>query len=217
MEDTIPVLLGVIIVTCLFSWKGFNDPSFFNKYLFNVGRIKAGEQYRMFSSALLHGDLMHLAFNMYSLYMFAPLLVYFFGSIKFLIIYIFSIAIGSLLSLEINKNNSYYTAIGASGGVMGVIYSAILINPDMGLYFFFIPIRIPAYLFAIGYLAYSVFGIKKSIGNIGHEAHIGGALGGIIITGALNFDLITSNIVLLVLMLIPIVALYVLYRLGKLK
>jgi len=212
-----PILLVLIIATCLFSWKGFNDADFFNKFMFNVGRIKAGEQYRMFSSALLHGDVMHLAFNMYSLYMFAPILISYFGSIKFLLIYIFSVAFGSLLAFEINKKNYYYTAIGASGGVMGVIYSAILIYPDMGLYFFFIPIKIPAYIFAIGYLAYSVFGIKKSIGNIGHEAHIGGALGGIVVTGFLDFSLITNNILLLVLMLLPIVALYVMYQRGMLK
>jgi len=217
MEQTIPVVLAVIIITCLFSWKGFNDSSFFNKYMFNVGRIKAGEQYRMFTSAVLHGDLMHLAFNMYSLYMFAGILVLFFGSLKFLIIYILSVAFGALLSLQINKDNNYYSAIGASGGVMGVIYSAILIYPDMGLYLFFIPIEIPAYLFAIGYLAYSVFGIKKSLGNIGHEAHIGGAIGGILVTGILDYQLLTNNLLLLALMLAPIVALYVMYRSGKLK
>jgi membrane associated rhomboid family serine protease len=216
MNESI-ILILLIVVTGVFSWKGFNEPSFFGKYMFNVGRIKAGEQYRMFSSALLHGDLMHLIFNMYSLYMFAPILIWYFGSFKFLLIYIFSIAIGSLLALEINKNNNYYNAIGASGGVMGVIYSAILINPDMGLYFFFIPIKIPAYIFAIGYLAYSVFGIKKSIGNIGHEAHIGGALGGLIITGVLDFSLILNNILLIGLMLVPIIVLYFMYRTGKLK
>ncbi|UYW01555.1 rhomboid family intramembrane serine protease [Flavobacterium agricola] len=217
MEQTIPVLLVLIIVTCLFSWKGFNDPSFFNKYMFQVARVKAGEQYRMFTSALLHGDLMHLAFNMYTLYMFAPILVYYFGSIQFLIIYIFSVASGSLLAYAINKDNNYYSAIGASGGVMGIIYSAILINPDMGLYFFFIPIRIPAFVFAIGYLAYSVFGVKKAIGNIGHEAHIGGALGGIIITGVLNFGLILNNLLLLALLLLPIVILFVMHKNGKLR
>lgn len=211
------VLLVLIAVTCLFSWKGFNDQSFFTKYMFHIGAIKSGDKKRIFTSALLHGDLAHLAFNMYSLYMFAPIVIYIFGDIKFVLVYLASILMGSLLSLEFNKTNYNYTAIGASGGVVGVIYCAILLYPDMNLRLFFIPIDIPAYIFAIAYLAFSVFGIKKNIGNVGHDAHIGGAIGGILITALFNFSAIINNIKLVALMLIPIVVMFAMHKSGKLK
>ena len=211
------VLIAIIAITCLVSWKGFNDPYFLNKYKFNTRAIQQGEKFRLFTSGFLHADLMHLGFNMYTLYSFSTVLLYFLGDIKYLLVYLGSILTGSLLALQFNKSNSYYNALGASGGVTGVIYSAVLLYPQMELNLFFIPIEIPSYLFAVGFLAFSVFGMKKNLGNIGHDAHIGGALGGILITLAMKPGLLLSNMTILLVMLIPVAVMIYLQRTGKLN
>jgi membrane associated rhomboid family serine protease len=99
---------------------------------------------------------------------------------------------------------------------MGVLYSAILIDPNMNLYMFFIPIPIPAYLFGIGYLLYSIYGMKAKNDNIGHTAHFGGAVGGYLITLLKEPSMLIDNIVMVVLLLIPIILLFVMSKMGKL-
>jgi membrane associated rhomboid family serine protease len=115
-----------------------------------------------------------------------------------------------------HKNDYNYRAIGASGAVMGVLYSAILIDPNMNLYMFFIPIPIPAYLFGIGYLLYSIYGMKAKDDNIGHTAHFGGAVGGYLITLLKEPSMLVDNTLMVVLLLIPIILLFVMSKKGKL-
>jgi membrane associated rhomboid family serine protease len=144
-------LFAIILVNVLFSSKGFNDESFFRKYQFHVGSIRAGEQFRMVTSAFLHVDIMHLAFNMLTLWFFAPVVCSFLGDLSFVLIYFGSLIFGSLLTMLFHKEEYSYSAVGASGAVTGVLYSAILLKPDMMLGIFFI-IPIPAYLFGIAYV-----------------------------------------------------------------
>ncbi len=211
-----PILIIVIVATCLFSYKGFNDLVFFRKYEFHIGSIRSGEQIRMFSSGFLHADLGHLFFNMFTLYMFAPVVINYFGNISFLIIYVISLVFGSLLTLLMHKNDYNYRAIGASGAVTGILYSSILIDPSMSLYLFFIPIPIPTYVFGIGYLLYSIYGMKAKNDNIGHTAHFGGAIGGYLITLIKAPDMLVNNTSMVVLLAIPIVILFVMAKMGKL-
>ncbi|WP_455169934.1 rhomboid family intramembrane serine protease, partial [Aegicerativicinus sediminis] len=161
------VTIVLIAANALISYKGFNDFSFFEKYKFNIGAIRRGEQIRMFSSGFLHADFTHLFVNMFTLYFFADVVVSGLGNLNFIIIYVASLILGNLLSLYFHKDEYYYSAVGASGAVTGILYSAILLQPGMSLYMFFIPIPIPAYIFGIGYLLYSIYGMKKRIGNIG--------------------------------------------------
>jgi len=208
-------LIAIIAANVLFSMKGFNDLSFFRKYEFHIGSIRAGEQTRMFSSAFFHADWGHLFFNMFSLFMFAPVVINYLGSVSFLLIYIGSLLCGSLLTLVFHKDDFSYRAIGASGAVTGILYSAILLNPDMSLFLFFIPIPIPAYLFGIGYLLYSIYGMKAKNDNIGHVAHFGGAIGGYLITLSKEPAMFTENTFMVVLLAIPIVLLFILAKAGK--
>jgi membrane associated rhomboid family serine protease len=205
----------IIVVTVLFSYKGFNDLQFFRKFEFHIGSIRAGDQIRMFSSGFLHADIGHLFFNMFTLYMFAPVVVNYFGEASLFLIYMVSLASGSLLTLLMHKNEYSYRAIGASGAVTGIIYSAILLQPDMMLGLFYV-IPIPAYLFGIGYLLYSIYGMKAKNDNIGHTAHFGGAIGGYLITILKDPSMLTENTFMVLLLLIPIVILFVLSKLGKL-
>jgi membrane associated rhomboid family serine protease len=209
------ILIAIIITTILISYKGFNDISFFRKHEFHIGSIRSGEQIRMISSGFLHADMGHLFFNMFTLYMFAPVVSGYFGNTSFLVIYIGSLVFGSLLTLLMHKNDYGYRAIGASGAVTGIIYSAILIQPDMMLGLFYV-IPIPAYLFGIGYLLYSIYGMKAKNDNIGHTAHFGGAIGGYLITLIKEPSMFEYNLTMVVLLAIPILILFVLFKLGKL-
>lgn len=209
------ILVGIIVANAVISYKGFNDLSFFRKYEFHVGSIRSGEQIRMLSSGFLHVDMMHLIFNMLTLYFFAPVVLSWLGPFSFVLIYFGSLIFGNLLTMMFHKNDYSYRAVGASGAVTGVLYSAILLQPDMMLGVFFI-IPMPAYIFGIVYLLYSIYGMKAKNDNIGHTAHFGGAIGGYLITLIKEPSMLTDNTLMVILLAIPIVILFGMAKLGKL-
>ncbi len=209
------ILIGIIVANVLISYKGFNDLSFFRKYEFHVGSIRSGEQIRMLSSGFLHVDMMHLIFNMLTLWFFAPVVIQWLGTFSFVLVYFGSLIFGSLLTMLFHKNDYSYRAVGASGAVTGVLYSAILLQPDMMLGIFFV-IPIPAYLFGILYLLYSIYGMRAKNDNIGHTAHFGGAIGGYVITLLKEPSLFVDHTLMVVLLAIPIFILFVMAKLGKL-
>jgi membrane associated rhomboid family serine protease len=209
------ILIAIIVANALFSYKGFNDHSFFRKYEFHMGSIRSGEQIRMLSSGFLHADIAHLVFNMITLYFFAPVVIAYMGAFLFVIVYFGSLIFGSLLTILFHKDDYNYRAVGASGAVTGVLYSAILLQPDMMLGIFFI-IPMPAYLFGILYLLYSIYGMKAKNDNIGHTAHFGGAIGGYLITLITNPHLLVENTFMVVLLTIPIIILFAMAKMGKL-
>lgn len=209
-------LIVIIAANILFSYKGFNDLSFFRKYEFHIGSIRSGEQIRMLSSGFLHANWGHLFFNMFTLYMFAPVVISYLGGFMFVLIYAVSLVCGSLLTLVFHNNDYNYRAIGASGAVTGILYSAILLEPEMSLYLFFIPIPIPAYVFGIGYLLYSIYGMKAQNDNIGHTAHFGGAVGGYLFTISKVPTMLVDNTFMVVILAVPIILLFILAKLGKL-
>ena len=207
MDNMNQAVLILIITNVLVSMKGFKDYSFLEKYKFQVGKVLSGEKIRTITSGFLHVDWMHLGFNMYALYLFGDIVAGFLGMPYFLIIYFGSLLTGSLYSLRYHKNEPYYSAVGASGAVSGIVYASILLYPAMELYLFFIPIPIPGYIFGVGYLLYSIYGMKKQVGNIGHSAHLGGAIGGFAITLLLNPSLFNTNKILVISLGIPIILL----------
>jgi membrane associated rhomboid family serine protease len=209
------VTIVIIAANIMISYKGFSDYGFFERYKFNVGAIRRGEQIRIFSSGFLHVDTMHLLFNMITLYFFADIVVVELGNLNFIVVYITSLILGNLLSLYFHQDEYHYSAVGASGAVTGILYAAILLRPGMELYMFFIPIPIPAYIFGIGYLLYSIYGMKKRIGNIGHDAHFGGAIGGFVVTLMLMPSLFKTDLLMIGLLAIPIILLFVLHKTGK--
>jgi membrane associated rhomboid family serine protease len=211
-------ILTIIIIAAnvIITYKGLGDYQFFDRYKFHIGAIKGGDKIRMLSSGFLHVNTLHLFFNMFTLYFFAPVVIAYLGDFRFIIIYGVSLFLGSLLSYYFHKDEYHYTAVGASGAVTGVLYSAILLRPDMSLYFFLIPIPIPAYVFGIGYLLYSIYGMKKSIGNIGHDAHFGGAIGGYLATLVMLPVLLQTNLLMVLLLAVPIGILFFMHKTGKL-
>ncbi len=216
MYDLHIATIAIIAVNVLVSLKGFNDVSFFERYKFGIGAIKAGQKERMLTSGFLHVDISHLFMNMFTLFFFADVVINRFGPTKFVGIYFISLIAGSLLALFFHKDEPYYSAVGASGAVTGILYAAILLYPDMRLGIMFIPIPLPAYVLGIGYLLYSIYGMKKRLGNIGHTAHFGGAIGGYVTTLLFKPDLLVTDTLVVVLLAIPIAILFAMEKLGKL-
>jgi membrane associated rhomboid family serine protease len=215
MENIHMATLAIIAANVIISLKGFKDFSFFEKYKFNIGGIRRGEQFRMFSSGFLHLDFSHLLFNMMTLYFFADVVIGSIGYVKFILIYLASLLVGNLLSFYFHKDEYHYSAIGASGAVSGILYSAILFYPNMSLYMFFIPIPIPAWVFGILYLLYSIYGMRKSLGNIGHDAHFGGALAGYVLTILFAPSLLNTQLWIIALLAVPLLLLFILIKLKK--
>ena len=206
LENQNLVVVLIIIANVLFSMKGFENYTFFEMYKFQINKILNGEKIRMISSGFLHADWVHLGFNMYALFLFGDIVSKILGTPNFLIIYFGSLLAGSLYTLYYHKNEPFYSAIGASGAVSGIVYASILLFPDMQLLLFF-AIPVPGYVFGVGYLLYSIYGMRKQLGNIGHAAHLGGTIGGFTITLLLFPKLFILNTIFVVLLAIPIVLL----------
>ncbi len=172
--------LILIVINFIFSVRGFKDQFFFDRYKFDVDRILVGKEYwRMIASGFLHSGWVHLIFNMVSLYAFCRLLESHVGSAAFLAIYFSSLFGGNLFALYIHRHHGDYSAIGASGAVCGVIFASIALFPSLRIGFPGLP-AIPSGLYVFLFLAYSIYGIRSQRDNIGHEAHLGGALLGML-------------------------------------
>lgn len=196
------VLIIIIAATALISFIAFSNQPLFEKYKFNVGAITNNREYiRLISAGFLHGDMMHLFFNMLTLFFFGPLVVQVYGEINFLIIYFAAIVLGNLFSLYLYKAQPWYSAIGASGGVSGILFAAVAIDP-VGISVNFIP----GFLFGTLYFAYSVYMMlnPKPHDNIGHAAHLGGAAFGLVFAVALQPEIARSNALYLGIMSLPL-------------
>ena len=183
---TLTLLFANIAITL---WAFYGNPVYmekFSEWPYQIVHDK--KYYQVITSAFLHANFMHLFFNMFALYTFGSFLEGFFignfgsfdGSLYFFLIYFFSLLFGSVLTVIFHYNDPNYVAVGASGAVSGIVFSYIIFFPESMLYVFFIPM--PAYLFAFLWIGFSVYGMKSKLGNIGHEAHLGGAVGGVIST-----------------------------------
>jgi membrane associated rhomboid family serine protease len=144
----------------------------------------------------LHADLPHLLFNMFSFFMFGEMfenqlkLQYgvFVGNINFLIFYFVGGLIATIWPFIRNSENPNYLSVGASGAVSSIVFAAMLWNPTMEVGIIFLPFYIPAYIFAPIYLAFEYWSLKKGKSNIAHDAHIGGALFGVLFVALINVE-----------------------------
>jgi len=213
------ITYAILFLTVGFSLYAMNNPEIKYKYIFHPYSINHYNQhYRFLSHAFLHGDYIHLAFNMYALWMFGPIVeqqvlpllagnLYEpdkkMGMALYIILYTGAIYASSISEYFKNKDNTHYTSLGASGAVNALIFSFITCSPMSQLGFFFIPM--PAWIFGIVYLGISYYLSKRNTGNesvdrIGHEAHFWGAMFGIVFTLTLgllnqevNFNLIKQH------------------------
>jgi membrane associated rhomboid family serine protease len=135
----------------------------------------------------IHGDFGHLLFNGLTLFFFGPSLESRIGTVKFVLLYFIGLIVSSLGTVWKRRNDPNYASLGASGAILAVLFASIMYFPDRTLYLFF-ALPIPAPLFAVGYLAYSIWASKNSRDNINHDAHLDGALTGILFVMVTDFQ-----------------------------
>lgn len=205
MSDTGILALLLIAANILISWRGFTNASFYEQYKFEVDKILVYKEYwRLVSSGFLHVGWVHLLFNMFSLFAFSGPVLGTLGSINFLLVYFSSLIGGNLLSLFIHRHHGDYSAVGASGAVCGIIFSSIALYPGVGIGFLGIPI--PGLLYALLYVLYSVYGIRSKKDNIGHDAHLGGAIIGLAVAVLLHPSSLAENYITIFLIFVPSIA-----------
>lgn len=184
-----PVTVFLLAINSLVSLHAlFVDPDTFDRYSFRPTRmVKNQEWYRMVSGAFLHGSLMHLLFNMMTLYFFGPYLELRMGVVKYLIVYFGSLLAAHIYAYVRHKHDENYAAVGASGAISGILMAFCLFRPMDNIYLFLIPVGIPAILFAVLFIAFSSYATKAGDrqggagGKIAHDAHLGGAIGGLLL------------------------------------
>lgn len=182
--------LIIVIVTALVSIGGFNNQKIINDLIFYPPAVNRGQFYRFITHGFIHADPAHLIFNMIALYSFGEnvevIFTYLFGDkgkLIYLLLYFTALIVASVPDYFKHRNNSLYRSLGASGAVSAVIFTSILFNPNSGIGFAFIPgLSIPGYIFGIIYLIVSTILAKKAQDNIGHGAHITGAIYGLVFT-----------------------------------
>lgn len=203
--------IGIIAFTVYCSYRGFTDPRFESRYIFSPIHILRDKQYyRLLSSGFLHANWIHLLFNMLSLYFFSSRVELGFGLGTFLPVYFGSIVGGNLLSLYLHRHHDY-RALGASGGVCGIIFASIFLFPGGRIYVFLLPIA--TWLYAILFILVSFFGLRRQLGRVGHDAHLGGAIIGLLITTILHPSIVPRSPVLYVVVVGISAALFIhLYR-----
>jgi hypothetical protein len=127
------------------------------------------------------------------------------GSLNFLLIYFASLVGGGLLSLLIHRHHGSYSSVGASGAVCGVMFASVALYPQVAIGLFPLPFSMPSWLYALLFVAFSIYGIRSKRDNIGHDAHLGGALVGMVLALILHPEAFAENYGTILLILIPAV------------
>ncbi len=215
MTSFISITAIIILINLLVSYKGFRDQLFYNRYSFTIDSVKLQKDYKRFvTSGFLHVGWSHLIFNMIALYFFSSNLEALIGVGNFLIIYFAGLIGGNLLSLFIHRFDSGYSSVGASGAVLAVMFSSIALLPDMRIGLFLLPISLPGWVFGLAYVLFSIYGIRSRSNNIGHDAHLGGGLAGMLTAIVLYPSILAVNYFTILIIVVPAIAfiLFIVYK-----
>jgi membrane associated rhomboid family serine protease len=172
------ILIGLTVIASLYAW---SNPTVLKNWMMNpYSTDQRREYWRFITSGFIHNDYMHLFFNMFTLYFFGGIVESTLGGVLFIILYLVGIIISDVPTFLKNRKNPYYNSLGASGGVSAVVFASILFYPMNPLYLMFIPIGIPGFIFGAIYMLYSYYQAERGGDNINHDAHLYGALFGIL-------------------------------------
>lgn len=202
--------LAIIIITVLASYQGFRNPAYLSQYAFRVKDILyKREYYRLLTSGFLHVGWVHLLMNMLTFYWFSSSVEDMVGYRNYAIIYFGSMLGGSLLSLLLHRRESEYTAVGASGAISGLVFAAIALFPEIKVG---IPevLMVPGWLYGLLYVLFCAYGITKRLGNIGHDAHLGGGLVGLLTVVLMRPELLRTNALAIGAVLLPALVFFIL-------
>ncbi|RTQ48405.1 rhomboid family intramembrane serine protease [Hymenobacter gummosus] len=191
MPDFLDVSILLAVLTSIISIYAWSHPELYDRWIMSPYLVrKRGEWYRFLSSGFLHADVGHLLFNMIAFYSFSQLVQMIFGAYfgelmgagLFVLLYFTGIIVSDIPSYLKHRTDYDYRSLGASGGVASVMFSAILFNPLGSIRIMFLPIDIPSFIFGILYLIYSYYQGRRMGDNVNHDAHLYGALYGILFT-----------------------------------
>jgi membrane associated rhomboid family serine protease len=192
------LLIGINVLVSLIGFSRMNSMAGDSMFFFSPSEVSAGRNYQgVLLSHFAHADGGHLLFNMLTLYSFGPVVEMGLGSLNMLLIYISAGVVSTLFVNYLHRTDPRYRALGASDSVTGIIFAAIVLVPGTSIYFFFVPFPIPAPLFAVGYIVLSTYFMRRGRGHISHEAHIAGAISGLLLAGLLapsGFDPLLERI-----------------------
>jgi len=208
--DELIITYGIIAVTLVISFLAFQNARIYENCLFSTSAIiKKHDYHRLITSAFIHADLGHLLFNMISFYAFSIDIESVYGHAVAASIYLAGAAAGSILSLVMHRKDPMYRAVGASGAVCAIIFASIFLLPGGSIIVFPLPIPLPAWSYAIIFILASIYGIGRNVGNIGHDAHLGGALCGIAMAAIIDPAAVTSRPLLLASIAGPVILFFI--------
>src|SRR5262245_5089991 len=180
------LLIGLNILVSVIGFSRMNSVAGGSMFFFSPSEVSAGRNYQgLLLSHFAHADGTHLLFNMVTLYSFGPVVELGLGGLSFLLIYVGAGIVSTLFIYYLHRADPRYRVLGASDSVSGIIFAAIVLDPGMSLYLFFVPPPIPAPLFAVGYIVLSTYLMRRGSGHISHEAHVAGAIAGLLLAGLL--------------------------------
>ncbi|WP_240127082.1 rhomboid family intramembrane serine protease [Thermomonas alba] len=179
--------LLIVLATVLVSWRAFGDPRLLDRLLLWPPALARQRQYeRLLTYGFVHADWAHLLFNMITLWSFGSTVERVFagwiGTGGFVLFYLSAIVVAILPTYLAHQRDPNYRSLGASGGVSAVLFAAILFDPWSTLIIFPIPLPVPAFLFAVLYVGYSLWMDRRGQGNVNHSAHLWGAAYGVLFT-----------------------------------
>ena len=183
----VSLTIVIVAVTVLVSWRAFNDRALLERLILWPPAVERRRQYdRLLTHGFIHADWMHLLFNMITLWSFGSAVERVFSEwitpVGFVLFYLSAIVIAILPTYIRHRQDANYRSLGASGGVSAVLFAFILFDPWSKLIIFPIPVPIPAFLFAILYIGYSIWMDRRGGGNVNHSAHLWGAAYGVLFT-----------------------------------
>src|SRR5262249_23692042 len=180
------LLIGINVLVSLIGFSKMNSVTGDSMFFFSPSEVSAGRNYLgMVLSHFAHADATHLLFNMLTLYFFGPVVEMGLGALSMLLIYVSAGIFSTLFVYYRHRADPNYRALVASDSVTGIIFAAIVLVPQMSVFFLFIPVPIPAPLFAVAYIVISTYLIRREGGRISHEAHVAGAISGLLLAGLL--------------------------------
>ena len=190
---TVPMMvIASVAIVSILAWiiKPLKYALIFNPYLV----VERFQVHRLLTAGWLHADAGHLIFNMLTLYFFSDQVLRALGAGRYVLLYVSAVVIAHIPTLIRRRKNPKYNSLGASGAVAAIMFSAILLFPNIKLSLLFLPIPIPGMVYALGYLAYSVVQSFRGKDGINHDAHFAGAIYGSLLTYAFEPDRVTRTL-----------------------